>query len=142
MVVSIKYDNTPLYYKATIREDTITVPANTTLLRGTILGEVSVTGKLAKFVKTNTNGTEIPIAILNRDIANTANSSADMTADVIILGIVNEYKLALDPNVTLDDIIAGEVDEVMVYKGKIRTVLKNNGILAVKAEELTAYGGS
>jgi hypothetical protein len=106
------------------------------------LGEVSVTGKLAKFVKTNTNGTEIPMAILNRDLANTTGSPVAMTADVIILGIVNEYKLALDTGVTLDDIIAGEVDEVMVYKGKIRTVLKNNGILAVKAEELTTYGGN
>jgi hypothetical protein len=139
MVVSTKYDNTPLYYKATLREDTVTVPANTTLLRGTILGEVSATGKLAKFVKSNIDGTEIPMAILNRDLTNATGTATAMTADVIILGILNENKLALDTGVTLDDIIAGEVDEVMVYRGKIRTVLKNNGILAVKAEELTTY---
>jgi hypothetical protein len=139
MVASTKYDNTPLYYKATIREDTIIVPANTTLLRGTILGEVSATGKLAKFVKTSTNGKEIPMAILNRDLANTTGSSVNMISDVIILGIVNENKLALDPNVTLDDIISATVEGEVISKGKIRTVMKNNGILAVKAEELTAY---
>jgi hypothetical protein len=139
MVTSIKYDNSPLYYKATLREDTVTVPANTTLLRGTILGEVFATGKLAKFVKTSVNGAEVPMAILNRDLANATNASVDMVSDVIILGIVNENKLALDSGVTLDDIISGVVNETTVYKGKIRTVMKNNGILAVKAEELTTY---
>jgi hypothetical protein len=139
MVASIKYDNTPLYYKATIREDTVTVPANTTLLKGTILGEVSNTGKLAKFIKTNTDGSEMPMAILNRDISNNTASATDMTANVIILGIVNEDKLALDVGVTLDDIISGTIDEETISKGKIRTVMKNNGILAVKAEELTTY---
>jgi NAD(P)H-nitrite reductase large subunit len=140
MVTSIKYDNSPLYYKATLREDTVTVPAKTTLLKGTLLGEVSSTGKLKKFVKTSVDGSEMPMAILNRDLTNAAASAADMTADVIILGIINENKLALDAGVTLDDIISATVEEEVISKGKIRTVMKNNGILAIRAEELTAYG--
>ena len=57
------------------------------------------------------------------------------TTNVIIQGIVNENKIVLNQNETLDDIVYSETTNQ--YKGKVRTLLKNNGIIAVASQELT-----
>jgi len=129
---STKFDNSPLYYKATTMEDTIVVPANTTFKKGMLLGEILASGKLTKFDSSKTDGSQVPVAVLNKDITNTsASSSADIIASVIILGILNENKMVFDTGVTLDTIVAN--------KGRIRTLLKNNGILVLSSQNLNNY---
>jgi len=129
---STKYDNSPLYYKATTMQDTIVVPAATTLKKGILLGEITASGKLTKFSASATDGSQVPVAVLNRDITNgDAEENADIVASVIILGILNENKIVFDTGVTLDTIVSG--------KGRIRTMLKNNGILVLSSQNLNNY---
>lgn len=129
---STKYDNSPLYYKTTTMQDTIVVPAATTLKKGILLGEITASGKLTKFSTSATDGSQVPVAVLNKDITNTsASSAADIIASVIILGVLNENKMVFDTGVTLDTIVAN--------KGRIRTLLKNNGILVLSSQNLNNY---
>ncbi|HSQ97120.1 MAG TPA: head decoration protein [Rickettsiales bacterium] len=130
---STKYDNSPLYYKATTMQDTIVVPADTTFEKGILLGEITASGKLTKFSASATDGSQVPVAVLNREITNNDNSSenADIVASVIILGILNENKIVFDDGVTLDTIVAD--------KGRIRTLLKNNGLLVLSSQNLNNY---
>ena len=130
------FDNSPLYYNATLREEKVVVPAGATLEIGTILGEISASGKLKQFNKGNSDGSEVPVAILNKTLINEdTQSSQEFTTNVIIQGIVNENKIVLNQNETLDDIVYSETTNQ--YKGKVRTLLKNNGIIAVASQELT-----
>ncbi|HSQ97100.1 MAG TPA: head decoration protein [Rickettsiales bacterium] len=129
---STKYDNSPLYYKATTMQDTIVVPAATTFEKGILLGEITASGKLTKFSASATDGSQVPVAVLNRDITNSdTENSADIIASVIILGILNENKIVFDDGVTLDTIVAD--------KGRIRTLLKNNGLLVLSSQNLNNY---
>ncbi|MDD2839816.1 MAG: head decoration protein [Rickettsiales bacterium] len=129
---STKFDNSPLYYKATTMQDTIVVPASTTLAKGTLLGEITASGKLTKFDSTKTDGSQVPVAVLNKDITNSdTENSADIVASVIILGILNENKIVFDTGITLDTIVAN--------KGRLRTLLKNNGLLVLSSQNLNSY---
>lgn len=131
MVQSIKYDNSPFYYEATIVEDIVVVPAETTLKKGTILGELYANGKLTKFDKTKTTGAEVPMAFLNRELVNDTEESMDMNATVIILGKINENKLPDETKTAIKEIVSG--------KGKVSTILKNNGLLVLSSQELMKY---
>lgn len=132
MTDSVKYDNSPLYYKATTMQDTIVVPAATTFEKGTLLGEITASGKLTKFSASATDGSQVPVAVLNKDITNSStSSSADIVSSVIILGILNENKIVFDTGVTLDTIVSS--------KGRIRTLLKNNGLLVLSSQNLNNY---
>jgi len=130
---STKYDNSPLYYKATTMQDTVVVPVGVTFEKGTLLGEITASGKLTKFSASATDGSQVPVAVLNREITNNDNSSesVDIIASVIILGILNENKIVFDDGVTLDTIVAD--------KGRIRTLLKNNGLLVLSSQNLNNY---
>ena len=131
MSESIKYDNSPFYYEATFQEDVVIVPANTTLLRGTLLGEIKNSGKLAKFDKTKTDGSEIPVAFLNKDQINNTNNPIEVSTTVIIWGKLNENKLPEDTKSAINETIAN--------LGKVRTILKNNGLIVLSSQELTKY---
>ena len=131
MVNSIKYDNSPFYYEATLQEDMVIVPANTTLPKGTILGEITASGKLTKFDKIKTDGAEIPMAFLNKELTNDTANPIEVSTTVIIWGKLNENKLPQDSQTALNEIVSG--------KGKVRTILKNNGLLVLSSQDLMRY---
>ena len=132
----IVFDNSPLYFNAILREEQVIVPAGATLEAGTILGEVSTSGKLKQYKKGNSDGSEVPVAVLNKTLVNEdTESPQEFTASVIVQGVVNESKLILSEGETLDDIVYFET--ISQYKGKARTLLKNNGIIVVSSQELT-----
>lgn len=125
-----KYDNSSLYYEGTIDYYTLTVPANTVYGAGTLLGEVSTTGKLATFRSDATDGSQVPVAILRNEVNNTKDTALELTVSVIILGKVNANRLIFSkPEDNLTTLVPNQ--------GLVKTLLKNNGILAITNQDLT-----
>ena len=63
------------------RDDvTVTVPAGTTYVAGTILGKITATGKFVRHAAGATNGSEDEAGVLYETITNTTGSGVDSTA--------------------------------------------------------------
>ena len=63
------------------RDDvTVTVPATTTYVAGTILGKITATGKFVRHAAGATNGSEDEAGVLYETITNTTGSGVDSTA--------------------------------------------------------------
>lgn len=62
---------------------TVTVPAETTLVPGTVLGQVGATGKYAPYDDANSDGSEDAAGVLYGALANTTVAPVDMTGVVI-----------------------------------------------------------
>lgn len=67
---------------------TKTIAAGADLVKGTILGRVTASGKLAAYASGNTDGTQNPVAVLMEDAAAAA---ADVNA---VTGFAGVYKQA------------------------------------------------
>lgn len=59
-----------------------------TFLRGTVLGKITASGKYTKSVKTATDGSQNPVAIL---VDNVDASSADQNGGLYLMGEFNLY---------------------------------------------------
>lgn len=82
------------------RDDvTITVPANTTILPGRIMGKITATGKFVPQVVAGTdNGTREPAAILYAAVTNETGLSADFDGVVVSRDAeVKAIKVIYDP---------------------------------------------
>lgn len=78
--------------------DTVTIKAGATYKRGTVLGMVTASGKYTLSVATETDGSEIPQAILADDV----NASAvDTLAGVYLMAEINQNRITFDPSWTL-----------------------------------------
>ncbi len=80
--------------------DTVTVVQGATAKyqRGTVLGMITVSEKYTLSVKTATDGSQIPTAIL----ADYADASiADTTAGVYLMAEINQNRIIFDPSWTL-----------------------------------------
>lgn len=64
-------------------EVTVTVPANTTLVAGTVLAQLSATGKYVEYDNTGTDGTEEAAGILYEERVNDTGSPVDVEATVV-----------------------------------------------------------
>lgn len=62
----------------------VTVPANTTLEAGTILGTITASGKFARNLAANSDGTETESGVLFEPLVNTTGSPVDFNAVVIV----------------------------------------------------------
>lgn len=62
---------------------TVTVPANTTLEAGHVLGKVSASGKYTEYDDANSDGTEDAAGVLYGTLVNDTNASVDMDGVVI-----------------------------------------------------------
>lgn len=108
---------------------TVTLPALTEAVSGTVLGEITATHALTPYKSTATDGSKVPCYILAQDIKNgnaavgeDDDGSVDISAvRVLAMGEIpdNEVVLASDSD-KLADII---------------TTLKNNGILVINAQK-------
>jgi len=87
---------------------TVTVAANTTLSAGTVLGQISATGKYVPYDDSYTDGREDAAAILYDNVTNDAGAPADISAvvinwsaevrsaDLVYVGDVDEDKAVSD----------------------------------------------
>lgn len=132
MVTPIQHDLSPLYYHGTIDYYTLTVPAQSFYPAGTVLGEIVSEGKLTAFSSDATDGSAKPMAILKVDVSNDTEKTSEITAAVIILGQVNAQRLHfIKPEDNLTAIVPNQ--------GLVKTLLKNNGIIAITNQDLTEY---
>ncbi|MFV8985342.1 head decoration protein [Serratia fonticola] len=81
--------------------DTVTLAVAGILKRGTVLGKVEASGNYVACVKTATDGSEAPVAILVDDVDTTA---ATQTGGVYFMGEFNQNRLIFDASWTLDEL--------------------------------------
>lgn len=72
-----------------------------TFLRGTVLGKITTSGKYTKSVKTATDGSQNPVAIL---VDNVDASSADQNGGLYLMGEFNQNRIVYDNTWTVADL--------------------------------------
>ncbi len=80
--------------------DTVTILTGSTAsyVRGTVLGMITATGKYTLSVKTATDGSQTPAAIL---VDNIDATTADQLAGVYYMGEFNQNRITFDPSWTI-----------------------------------------
>lgn len=66
-------------------QGTVYVPANTTLVGGTVLGQQSQGGRYGQYDETNSDGAQVAAGILYNECANDTNAARDMDCTVVNL---------------------------------------------------------
>lgn len=109
-------------YDGDFTDATVTIPVKTTYKEGLVLGVVTASKKLAPYKSTAEDGSENPCYTLAQDITNISDSETEVNnVRVFATGTVNAQALyCLEEDDSVADII---------------TPLKNNGILALNAQE-------
>ncbi|AJI83874.1 TPA: head decoration protein [Yersinia enterocolitica] len=75
--------------------------AATIHLRGTVLGKITASGEYVKSVKTATDGSEVPVAILVDDVDTTTTSQR---GGVYLMGQFNQNRIIHDASWTLAEL--------------------------------------
>ncbi len=83
--------------------ETITVPANTTISRGAVLGRITDTGKFVISENASTDGSEVAIGILKLDVVNSTGSSTDINGVVWKKGTFNSLGVTFGTDQTRDN---------------------------------------
>ena len=72
-----------------------------TFLRGTVLGKITARGKYTKSVKTATDGSQNPVAIL---VDNVDASTTDQNGGLYLMGEFNQNRIVYDNTWTVADL--------------------------------------
>lgn len=108
---------------------TVTLPAATSAVSGTVLGEITATHALTPYTSTAKDGSNIPCYILAQDIKNdkvAAGEDDDGSVDIPAVRVLARGEIS-DNEVVL----ASTSDKL----ANIVTALKNNGILVINAQK-------
>jgi len=93
--------------------DTLTVPANTTISEGTILARDSVSGNLVPFVtdgSTNENG--IPKTVISYDVVNGTTSAVNQAVRVPVTAKVRAQRLIIQADGDNSNVTAAVKDQL------------------------------
>lgn len=132
-------DHTPLFIGCRFIDKTVTVAGNTPLVTGTVLGELTATGKLVPFVHTASDGSQIPEYVLAQDLVNSTANPVDKTfVRVCEAGQVNASKLQYAMASLNSLSVTNQLATVVSNKGSIETLLKNIGIYAEKSLDVVS----
>ncbi|GKX39568.1 head decoration protein [Pectobacterium odoriferum] len=69
--------------------------------RGTVLGQVTASGKYTQSVKAATDGSETPVAILVDDVD---ASSSDQNGGLYLMGELNQHRIIFDESWTIAEL--------------------------------------
>jgi len=83
--------------------EVITVPANSTIARGTVMGRITDTGKFVTSENASTDGSEIAIGILEKDVVNETASDTDINSIVWKKGTFNSLGVIFGTDQTLEN---------------------------------------
>jgi len=89
-------------FKQTANIETVTVPANTTLKKGSVLGKITDTGKYVLSDDGASDGSEVAVAILAKEIVNDTGSDADYEELVFKAGSLNSLGVTFGGNHTIE----------------------------------------
>lgn len=99
--------------------DTVTITGGKVYKRGTVLGVVTASGGYQLSVKTATDGSEVPSAILVDDVDATAG---DVQGGVYLMGEFNGHRIIIDNSWTVET-VAQALRPSSIF---IRDVVKND----------------
>lgn len=99
--------------------DTVTITGGKAYKRGTVLGVVTASGGYQLSVKTATDGSEVPSAILVDDVDATAG---DVQSGVYLMGEFNGHRIIIDNSWTVET-VAQALRPSSIF---IRDVVKND----------------
>lgn len=86
---------------------TVTVPANTTLRGGSVMGQISATEKYTQYDDANTDGSEDAAGVLGNELANDTDAPVDVQATIVNLNAeVRRASLQFKDDVDEDGAIA------------------------------------
>lgn len=99
-VTSIKYGNSIAIDNDLSRDEVLVFAGAGTVLRGTLLGRVTASGKLKPMATAANDGSQTAVAVLTYDV--TALGAGDVAIRALVRGVVNRNRLiiALDGNGT------------------------------------------
>jgi hypothetical protein len=130
--VTTEWDNSQLALRNCLFDDaTITVPATTTLAKGTVLGPLTASGAYTGFATDGAAGEDAPVAILMQELVNDTGAPVDVSNARVLLSGEVSADLLVFANGT------DTVDTQIAASGVlVKTAMKNNGITAVSGLEL------
>jgi hypothetical protein len=130
-IETTNYDIQATIINGKFTEESVSIPANTTYAAGTVFAQ-QINGSSVTWVPCDpdaTNFSQVPTAVLVKQYVNSTGSAFSRNVRLLITGEVYENKLVLhDGTSTLDTVIASY--------GTVKNALKNNGIIAVEAQQL------
>lgn len=92
-------------------DETLNLSADDELAEGTILGRITASGKLGLYASDNTDGTEVPVAVMPHPLSGT---SGDNYIRPIISGRVNSDRLVIDDGSSVDSAVRDELRNVSI----------------------------
>jgi hypothetical protein len=95
------------------RDEVVTFAGAATIVRGTILGRITATGKLKAWASGSSDGSQVPIAVAAYDIV--ATGAGDVAARVIVRGEVRRNHLIIDADGTGVNITPALIDQLRDY---------------------------
>lgn len=79
----------------------VTLKGGQVYAKGSVLGQITATGKFTLALSAAGDGSQAPIAVLNTDVDATQNTNADVTFDVMVGGaVLNPAALVLGTGTT------------------------------------------
>lgn len=81
--------------------ETVTVPANSTIKRGTVMGKITASGKYVTSLSASSDGSQIATTILAEDAVNDTASPVDIKAVIYKKGTFNSVGVVFGTGQTL-----------------------------------------
>lgn len=81
--------------------ETVTVGANSTIARGTVMGKITASGKYIASLNAASDGSQIAVAVLAEDAVNATGSSADVKVVMFKKGTFNSLGVTFGTGQTL-----------------------------------------
>ena len=111
---------------------TVTLPAATAAVSGTVLGEITTTHALTPYTSTAKDGSNIPCYILTQDIKNDKVASLELEEEDDGSADIPAVRVLAMGEIPDNEVILSSTSDKLA---DIVTALKNNGILVINAQK-------
>lgn len=95
------------------RDEVIVFAGAATLLKGTIMGRVTASGKLKAWASASVDGSQIPLAVLTYEVV--ALAAGDIACRALVRGMVNKNRLIIAADGNGNNITTALLDQLRDY---------------------------
>ena len=81
--------------------ETVTVPASSTIKRGTVMGKITASGKYVTSLLASADGSQVASSVLAEDVTNSTGSAVDIKAVIYKKGTFNSLGVTFGTGQTL-----------------------------------------